>query len=262
MYLFNKFTDYFTSANCVGFLILGLLSSCGITQDSNYLKSISRDTSLVKLVTPQYESKIQIGDQLSIVANSLSPEEDVLFNNAAAVSDSKAESGFRVSQDGTVLLHRLGKVHVAGLTRRQFASQLENDLLPYLKEPVVHIEYLNYKVTVIGAVAAPSVISLPEERLTIFEVLIKAGGISENGMINNVMIVRDSSQSRKLKLLDLEDHNILNSPWYFVQPNDIVVVKNDFDKIRKEKIKTDIQSSVGLVASVLSLFIVVFSLIK
>jgi polysaccharide export outer membrane protein len=259
---FNKFTAYITSANCVVLLILGLLSSCGITQNSNYLKSITRDTSLLKLVTPQYESKIQIGDQLSIVANSLSPEEDVLFNNAAAVSDSKVQSGYRVSQDGTVLLHRLGKVHVAGLTRRQLATQLENDLLPYLKEPVVHIEYLSYKVTVIGAVELPSVILMPEERLSIFEVLIKTGGISENGMKNNVMIVRDSSQSRKVKLLDLEDHNILNSPWYYVQPNDIIVVKNDLDKIRKEKIKTDIQSSVALVASVLSLFIVVLSLIK
>jgi polysaccharide export outer membrane protein len=258
----NILTSYYSKLFCVGLFFIIILTSCGVTKNPDYLKNLDKDTSLAKLSYPQNENKIQTGDQLSIVASSLSPEEDILFNNAAAISDSKLESGFRVLPDGTVLLHRLGKVHVEGLTRRQLATQLENDLLPYLKDPVVHVSFLNYKVTVMGAVGISTIIPIPEERLSIFEVLIKSGGISENGMKDKVMIIRDSSQSRKVKIVDLQDHNILNSPWYFVQQNDIVIVKNDLEKIKREKIKTGILSSVGIVASILSLFIVVLSLIK
>ncbi len=110
------------------FVLLLALGSCKLTKQSTYFSTITKDTTITGFIPNDFESTIRKGDQLSITVTSLSAVEDEQFNKAAAVSASPAMSGFTVYPDGAVLLHRLGRVKVEGLTRRELAAKLEKDL--------------------------------------------------------------------------------------------------------------------------------------
>lgn len=243
----------------VGICMAGLfvLSSCGTTRRYSYLKTIQSDTTIRNFVTRDLESKIVPGDQLAIKVTSLSPAEDEQFNKAAAVTSSESMNGFAVTPEGSVMLHRLGQVRVSGLTRRELAKKLEKDLLPWMKEPIVNVNYLNHKITVIGAVSAPQVLQMPEEQLNIFEVLVKSGDIKPTGMKDRVMIIRDIDKDKKVKQINLEDHAIFTSPWYYVQPNDIVFVPEDNQSANRAEKKQQLQTTLAFVASGLSLVLIV-----
>lgn len=243
----------------VGICVAGivLLSSCGTTRRYSYLKTIQSDTTIRNFVSNDFESKIRPGDQLGIRVTSLSPAEDEQFNKAGATGSVESVNGFAVDPDGNVQLHRLGKVQVAGMTRRSLEDKLEKDLLGYMKEPIVNVQYLNHKVTVIGAVGQPQVINMPEEQLNIFEVLVKTGDIKDNGMKNRVMLIREENNDKKIKQLDLESDKIFTSPWYYVKPNDIVYVPEDFASAEKIEKRQRLQTTMALVASSASLLIII-----
>jgi polysaccharide biosynthesis/export protein len=243
----------------VGICIAGLLvlSSCGTTRRYNYLKNIQSDTTISGLVTNDFESKIQKGDQLSIVVTSLSSEEDAQFNKAAAVSSSPNMSGFTVNPDGTVLLHRLGKVTAAGLTRRELQAKLQQALLGYMKEPIVNVGYLNHKVTVIGAVGKSQVFPMPEEQMNIFDVLVNSGDINPEGKKDQVMVIREEGNTKKVKHLNLEDKSIFTSPWYYIKPNDIILVKADTDKEDRLEKRSRTQTTIAMVTGAASFLLII-----
>jgi polysaccharide export outer membrane protein len=238
-------------------LLLTGFSACKTTRPSTYFTTITKDTTIIGAVPNDFESTIQKGDQLSIAVTSLSPTEDAIFNQGAATSSSPAMSGFTVHPDGSVLLHRLGRVKVEGLTRRQLAAKLEKDLLPYMKEPIVNVGYLNHKVTVIGEVGGPQIIQMPEEQLSLLEVLVKSGGIKSTGLANKVMIIREQGNNKQVKYVNMEDHSIFNSEWFYVKPNDIVYVQSDEEKRLKAEKSQKIQATVTLVMTGLSFFFIV-----
>jgi polysaccharide export outer membrane protein len=243
----------------VGICIAGLfiLSSCSSTRHYSYLKTIQTDTSISNFVSNDLESRIKPGDRLSITVSSLSDAEDAQFNKAAAPAVAEAEGGFQVEPDGTVQMHRLGRVNVVNKTRRQLAATLEKDLLPYMKEPIVNVQYLNHKVTVIGAVTKPGIINMPEEQLNIFEVLVKSGDIRTEGMKDKVMIIREVDKDKKVKLVNLEDHAIFTSPWYYLQPDDIVLVNEDYKQKDKAQRNQELRTNLSLIASGISLILIV-----
>jgi polysaccharide export outer membrane protein len=161
-------------------------------------------------------------------------------------------SGFLVEKDGKILLHRLGYVTAAGLSRKQLALLLQNELLPYMKDPIVNVGYLNHKVTVMGAVGGPQVMNMPEEQMSILDVLVKSGDIGKDGLKNKVMIIREEGADKKVKLLNLEDQSVFTSPWYYVQPNDIVYVPLDIVKLEKNEKRQNLQTNLSLIITVVS----------
>jgi polysaccharide export outer membrane protein len=252
----GHFSSFFLS----GWLLLAtvIFASCSSTRQSVYFNTIQSDTTIAGFVTNDFESKIRVGDRLDIKVTSLSSLEDEQFNKAAAISTVPEMSGFLVEKDGKVLLHRLGYVTAAGLTRKQLALLLQNELLPYMKDPIVNVGYLNHKVTVMGAVATPQVMNMPEEQMSIIEVLVKSGDIQKDGLKNKVMIIREEGTDKKVKLLNLEDQSVFTSPWYYVKPNDIVFVPQDYAKLEKAEKRMNLQTTVSLVLSSVSFILLIF----
>lgn len=230
-------------------LCLLLLASCGTTKRTVYFKNIKNDTTITGFITNDFESLIRPGDRLSIIASSLSTAEDQQFNNAAATGGSDDMNGFLVYPDGTVLLHRLGKVTAAGVTRRQLAAKLQTDLLPYMKESIVNVQYLNHKVTVMGAVGGPQVLPMPQEQMNILEVLVKSGDIAPEGLKDRVMIIREEGTEKRVKILDLEDASIFKSPWFYIQPNDIVFVPKDEKSLAQQDKRQQLLATYSLIAT-------------
>jgi polysaccharide biosynthesis/export protein len=242
--------------------ILIAFSSCKTSKQFAYFKNLQdKDTSITGFTANNYESKIKSGDKLAISLSSLNRDEDALFNGIAAASGGSATggAGFNVSQDGTITLHRLGIINVDGLTRRALALKIQNGLMPYTKEPIVNVSYLNHRVTVFGEVGTPQVINLPEEQITIIDALVQCGDIKENGRKDNVTIIREENNQKVVKKLNFEDASIFTSPYFYVKPNDIILVHKDNKKLMDEEKRQRLQSNIGIIASSVGLGVIVIT---
>ena len=238
--MINKFRRVLVVEKLLSFfllLFLGtcLLSSCKIFKPAYYFKDIRTDTIIRGFVNADLELKIQKNDVLTISISSLSEEEDGLFNKS--VGGVEGKSGFQVSLDGNIYLHKLGKVAVAGLTRKELKAKLETDLLPYLKDPIVTVSFANHRITVLRE-ASSMVVNMPDEKIALLEVMAQSGGTTQNSQLNKIMVIRETQNAKEIKHLNLEDPSIFTSPWYYLQPNDIVVVKPNEEKIDAEQKRT------------------------
>ena len=248
------FLGYHTFLFCCACLFF---SSCAPIKNSYYFKTLTKDTSINSLVSDNLDSKIAKGDKLAIAISSLNLQEDIVFNTGATVKDRTDLAGFPVGDDGNITIHKVGKFKAEGLTRKELAVALEAALAPYLKDAIVTVQYLNHKVTILGEVVRPQVINMPEEQLSIIDVLVIGGDVTANASRRDIMIIRENGAEKKVKHLNLEDHSVFASPWYYVQPNDIVVVSPDFVKTNQEKRTAKFQTYFGIALSAISLVIVV-----
>ena len=202
--------------------VIVILPSCSTPKNNIYFKDIQNDTILKNLVSKDFEPKIQKGDLLNITVGSLSPENTVLYNipqNAVG-----AQAGYLVDENGNIQFVKLGTLPVEGLTRKELKTDLEKRLKPYLTDVIVAIGFLNRQITLMGAVS-PKVIPIMQDNMTLLDALAAGGGIGEQGKLDNVLVIREKDNGREFKRLDLTDKSIFYSPYFYVQPNDIIYVE-------------------------------------
>jgi polysaccharide export outer membrane protein len=254
MYNFISRATYFTICS---FLILGFVmtfSSCYNSKPIAYFKTLPRDTTINSFVTKKFETKIRKDDLLGITVSSLNNELDLQFNGVNDISNeatniSQNISGYLVDENGQISLHFLGKLKVEGLTKKQLKDKLEKELLPYLKEPIVTVKYMNRKVTVMGNVVTPKVIYMNDEQMSLFDVLVDCGDLKSEALSSDLMIIRDSVEHKIIKHINLEDQSILSSEWYYVRNDDIVYVKQNPLKNDKEEKRLRVQTTVSIVTA-------------
>src|SRR5436190_5794171 len=217
----------------LSYLTVVAMTSCVPTKMTSYFTTIPKDTTLRGFITDSFETRIQKKDVISITVSSLNKEMDDGFNGTAvgvsetATSGVKPPTGYAVDEKGNILIHLLGSVHVEGLTRNELKLKLQKELLPYMKEPIVGVQYLNHKVTVLGYVERPQVLNMPGDQMPLLDVLVSSGDLKEGAKKNDIMIIRENGNEKQVKHINLEDNSIFNSPWYYVQSNDIVYVIPD-----------------------------------
>ncbi|MCO6498105.1 MAG: polysaccharide biosynthesis/export family protein [Chitinophagaceae bacterium] len=200
-----------------------LLSSCDVTKKTVYFRTLEKDTTLQNLVARSYNDSIIPGDFLSITVSSLSPENTTLYNVAPdALGEQK---GYRVNESGDIEFFKLGKLHVAGTTTTALKERLQKELEPYLAQNIVSVSVINRHITMMGAVS-PKVIPLTPN-MTLLDALAESGDIGEKGRNDNILVIREKDQgsARDFKRLKLSDHSIFYSPYFYLQPNDIVYVE-------------------------------------
>lgn len=247
------------SVFAIGLLCLTLSSCYTVYKPPTNFKTIPRDTTLSGFITNDFQSKIIKGDILSITISSLSANEDAIFNFSGSGGNSSASTlgnGFLVDSAGNITVHKIGAVKAEGLTRKELAKKLETAMLPFMKDPIVNVGYLNRKVTVLGSVKAPTIVAMQAEQMPLLDVLVLSGDLTEEANRKDIMIIREKENTKEIKHLNLEDHSIFSSPWYYVQPNDIVYVPAEINqsKIAEEKRRNQ-QMTITLVASSVSLLV-------
>jgi len=218
------------------FLIPVYLISCKPQQKMPYyLDNLTDSSGKGEVKVP--DLKIQQNDLLSIQVYSLSTVQDVdqLYNLPA--SGDKQSSGFLVDGSGNIEYPRLGTIHAEGLTKHELAAEIKKRLtepVELLKDPTVIIRYLNFKITILGAVGKEGVIDVPGERLTILQAVGLAGGITDYGKKTDLKIIREVDGKRETGTINLSDKNIFNSPFYNLVQNDLIIV-GDTGKKQKEE---------------------------
>ena len=207
------------------------------------------------------ELKIQKNDLLSINISSLNKEEDAVYNSAAGasglgLSGGNSTNGYVVNAEGNIQYHRLGIMQVAGMTRAELKNKIQKDLTPFLKDPVVTVNYLNHKITVLGEISKTQVISMPEEQISLLEVLGSSGDVTQNARRDNILVIRDMGNGKEFKRVNLEDHSIFTSKWYWLQPGDVVYIEPNDKRIKEEK-KAKLQQTVSIALSALSVAVII-----
>lgn len=213
------------------------LTSCVSTKSAVYLHEIT-DT-VITLPEKTFEPVIQKNDILQINVSSLNPEDAIIYNasNTPSTGNSasgvQAMGGFLVDQQGFIQYPVLGPVKVEGMSKKSLTSYLREQLIQrkLLVDPVVSVRFLNYRVTMLGEVGKPAVINVTNERISILEALGLAGDITVYGRKENVLLIRDEEGKRTVKRLNLNDRNLLTSPYYYLQSNDVVYVEPNKAKV-------------------------------
>lgn len=227
------FNAYLIYPVIIGYLIIA--GSCSNTKKALYFSGI-RDSSLV--LTPPPETYIQSNDLLSINVSSLNPQASEVFNTSNESAKSSAgsiayTSGYLVNKDGNIQFPMLGNIKAAGYTKDQLKDILTKQLVKekYLIDPVVTIRYLNFKVTVLGEVAKPGVMAVPSEKISMLEAIGLAGDLTIYAKRKDILLIREENGQKITRRLNLNDGNILNSPYYYLQSNDIIYVEPGKTKI-------------------------------
>jgi len=146
-------------------------------------------------------------------------------NNTSGIIASKVNEGYLVDKSGYINFPVIGKVMLAGLTKEEAIEKMMNEIKAHVKNPIVNIRFLNFKVTVIGEVNTPSSFQVSSEKINVLEALGLAGDMTQFGNRTNVLIIREKDGLRTTARLNLNNKDVLNSPYFYLQQNDIIYVE-------------------------------------
>ncbi len=199
-----------------------------------------------------FEPKLQAGDVLTINVSAIDMEAAAPFNlyETTGFGIQKPIS-YLVYYDGTINFPALGMIKVQGLTIKGLSTKLTHLLADYIKNPIVNVRIINFKISVLGEVKNPGSYSVKSERISIFDAIAMAGDLTIVGKRGDVRLLREQNGIRKFVTLDLTDERIVNSPYYYLVQNDVIYVEPN-----KTRINTSANSpNTGIVISSISTLI-------
>ncbi|MCL6294659.1 polysaccharide biosynthesis/export family protein [Jejuia spongiicola] len=212
-----------------------LLSSCITNKDLVYLQdkgTVMNDSLMIKEQSKPY--RVQVNDILSINVKALDEELTSIFNpvsteNGNIGSESLYFNGFTIDLHGNIKFPILGEISVLGLTIKEVEDKVKKELLnQYFKETAqifVTVKLAGLRYTVTGEVGSTGVLTLYQDRVNIIEALANSGDIKPTGDRTDVLIVRQYPDGQRIHHIDLTDIAAMQSPYYYIQPNDIILVK-------------------------------------
>jgi polysaccharide export outer membrane protein len=219
-------------------LLLGgvLFSACVPVRKQTYLQErrnelqhYPKDTVVKRFTAEEYIYKLQPGDVVSVRITSLTPEEWDFFQKSNPGGQTSQQdpllTGYVLNKEGAIQLPVIGAVKIAGLSIQQANEYLQTQVNQYLKTPTVHIKLLNFNYTILGEVNSQGSFNTYDPRLNILQAVGRAGGLTEFADRANVKIVRKTGENVEIAFVDLLDDDIIGSPYYYLRPDDVVVIR-------------------------------------
>ena len=239
-------------------LALGVLASCGSVKKTIYFQDV--EDGVVQQIPQAYEVKIHKDDLLSIVVNSTNPELAVPFNSPVVSHQLDGNPygnttvlGYLVDSKGEIDFPMLGSIYVEGMSRMELTNYIKEEIVSkgYINDPIVNVKFLNFKVSVMGEVSRPGSFTINGDRITLLEALSMAGDLTIYGKRDRVAVIREEGGVRNVKYHDLRSARVFESPYYYLQQNDIVYVEPNKRKAQQSEINQN--NSVGTWVSIASL---------
>jgi polysaccharide export outer membrane protein len=254
-----------------------MLTSCANIRQLTYIQGAFDTAALSKI--PGVDPLIQKGDILSIIVYSDNPEATRIYNQAlittaspgaASLSGGASASGgglsggspttggYLVDENGNIEFQSLGLIHIDGITRSQLRDTLNARLKPFLVNPYFTIRFQNYRFTMLGEIGKPGIYPFPSDRINLFEALGLAGDMTFYGRRDNVLVIRETNGVRTYARLDLTKPEIMASPYFYIQQNDVVIFEAN-----KKKVAANDQTTlrnITIATSVISLFAILYTI--
>ena len=234
--------------------------SCNTYRKINYLQDIVPDKA--ERIAINKGILIQPKDMISIVVSSRNPELALIFNlpvisyqaGSEVVSGQGSQRllGYVVDNDGYIDFPVVGLVKAAGLTRWELANEIKSMIIEgnYINDPVVTVEFMNFKISVMGEVTSPGMYNIEGDKITLLQALSLAKDLTIFGRRDNVSVIREQGDERIIYQVDLRSASIFESPAYYLQQNDIVYVEPNKVRAGQSTINENNIKSVSLWVSV------------
>lgn len=240
----------FLFKNTVMLLVAAVAVSCTTAKDILYFQNI--DDVKPEKIEAKYEPVIHKDDKLQIIISG--PDKTVVTPYNFTLSDNMTASSqgaqsvipYLVDSNGDIDMPGLGRIHVEGMRRTDLVDFITYTLKDQglVKDPVVSVSFLNYKVTVLGEVRNPGTYTVGSERITVLQVLGMAGDLLITAERSDIILIRDVDGVQTHFKIDLTDSNLLNSPYFYIHQNDVIYVPQSPTRIAQGTTATSLWSTV------------------
>lgn len=276
----QSFTIYVTFCNMrknlffIVFAVLCMtLGSCGSSKQIAYFQNA--DSLNYAASKGLFDAKIMPKDLLTITVSTTDPKAATPFNlsvtntlNATGYLSTGAGSlqTYLVDNDGFINFPVVGQLKVGGMTKRQCENYIRDKILPYMSKtenPIVTVKMASFKVTVAGEVKAPGVFNVDQEKISVIEALARAGDLTIYGKRGNVLLIRENATGEKsVHRLNLNDANLINSPYYYLQQNDYLYVEPNSVQAKNSAIGSSTTIWISVVSILTSVASLVVNVLK
>lgn len=276
----QSFTIYVTFCNMrknlffIVFAVLCMtLGSCGSSKQIAYFQNA--DSLSYAASKGLFDAKIMSKDLLTITVSTTDPKAATPFNlsvtntlNATGYLSTGAGSlqTYLVDNDGFINFPVVGQLKVGGMTKRQCENYIRDKILPYMSKtenPIVTVKMASFKVTVAGEVKAPGVFNVDQEKISVIEALARAGDLTIYGKRGNVLLIReDATGEKSVHRLNLNDANLINSPYYNLQQNDYLYVEPNSVQAKNSAIGSSTTIWISVVSILTSVASLVVNVLK
>jgi len=258
---------FFLLKKTIPFLFVLLFFSCKPRAELVYYQNIDGLGGPEK--ANSYEIKIQPDDLLMIIVSADDAESALPFNLTTASVPTSGPGGinnfvgqlaiqsYLVDAAGTIDFPTLGKLKVGGLSRSQLMQLLETKITKYIKNPIINIRLMNFKVSVQGEVTLPGTYPVNSDRVTIIEALSMAKDLTIYGKRDNILIIREVNGVKSYNRVDITKADFINSPFYYLAQNDVVYIEPNKTRINGAAVG----ANTGVLISITSLVITLITLI-
>lgn len=257
--------NFFGLKKIIPFLFVLLLFSCKPRTELVYYQNI--DSLASSEQSNSYEIKIQPDDLLLIIVSADDPETAIPFNlstisipSAGSVNAAQGQQtmqSYLVDADGSIDFPILGKLKVAGLSRTEVMYLLDSKIAKYIKNPIINLRLMNFKISVQGEVTNPGTYSVSSDRVTLIEAISMAKDLTIYGKRDNILIIRELNGVKSYNRVDITKADFIYSPFYYLAQNDVVYVEPNKTKINGAAVG----ANTGVIISVTSLLITLVTLI-
>ncbi len=263
----RKYRYYYRRAMALMITAL-IFTACGSSEKVVYLSNV--DNVNLENSKMLFDARIMPKDVLSITVSTINPEAAKPFNlivptvvagEITTTTTQPVMQSYLVNNDGTIDYPIIGVIKVGGLTKTECEDMILAKIKPYMadsEKPIVTVRMSSYSIAVLGEVKNPGSFPVSREKINVLEALAMAGDMTIYGVRDRVRLIReDASGKKEIHMLDLTDANIINSPYYYLQQNDIVYVEPS--KVKKQDAR--VGSMTNLWFSATSILVSVASLL-
>ena len=256
-------------------IALFLISAIAVSSCSSYKTSLPyfediKDSISGEFTQGDYGIKIIPDDELLITVTSMIPEASAMYNlplgnpairEGIVKATQPQQQTYVVNANGDIQFPVLGKLHVAGKSTQELTKELTDRISKDVENPVVRVQLVNFRINVLGEVKNPGAISVGRERYSILDALADAGDMTEYGERGNVLLIREVDGKRIFQRMNLNNSEVLSSPFFYLQQNDVVYVEPN--EIRRENAKYNQNNSykISVVSTIVSACSVIASLV-
>lgn len=240
-----------------------LFFSCASREKIAYYQNIEQV--IASGNSSNFDTKLQPDDLLMLVVMAENAEAAAPFNLPSIIMQSNTEletqqlrmNSYLIDADGFIQFPVIGTIQLGGLSRTQAIAKMETELKKYIKEPKVNLRILNFKVTVSGEVKQPGIQNITSERITLIEAITMAGDLTDYGIRNNIMVIREKDGKKEIGRVDITKADFINSPYYYLSQNDHVYVEPNKTKVNASAVGPN----TGIIISAISLLLTVVAII-
>lgn len=234
--------------------------SCGSSKNISYFQDLDdylqKEIAVSDSLNPV---NIKTGDELAIVVSSVDPQAVTPFN---LPSGQGKMSSYIVDSEGEINFPTLGKIRLRGLSVDEAVDLLQTRLEDYVKNPIVNVQIMNFRISVLGAVNAPGPVYFTGQRLSLLEALANARDLTLYARRDNVLLVRDNDGKKEFIRFNLtKSSEVFSSRYFYLQQNDIIYVESNKEHQKDAQMSQQKQFNLTLITTAITTVISTVSLI-